>query len=57
MELNGYQATLPELLTALSEGGEAVVIYRNVNAVSSFQHAKDGPSSARSTRCSPGWGS
>ena len=42
VELNGYQATLPELLRALSEGGEAVVTYQNVNAVSSFQYAKGG---------------
>lgn len=42
IELNGYQATLPEQLEALSEGGEAVVIYRNINALSSFQYAKNG---------------
>jgi hypothetical protein len=42
IELNGYQATLPELLEALSAGGEAVVIYQNVNGLASFQYAKDG---------------
>lgn len=42
VELNGYQATVPELLQALSANGEAVVIYQNVNALSSFQYAKNG---------------
>ena len=42
VELNGYQATLPGLLEALSEGGEAVVIYQNVNGLASFQYAKNG---------------
>lgn len=42
VELNGYQSTLPDFLEALSEAGEAVVIYQNVNALSSFQYAKDG---------------
>jgi hypothetical protein len=42
VELNGYQATLPEVLEALPEGGEAVVIYQNVNGLASFQYAKNG---------------
>ena len=42
IELNGYQATLPELLEALSGGGEAVVIHQNVNGLASFQYAKNG---------------
>ena len=42
VELGGYQATLPVLLQALSEGGEAVVIYQNVNGLASFQYAKNG---------------
>lgn len=42
LELNGYQATLPGLLEALSEGGEAVVIYQNVNGLASFQYSKKG---------------
>jgi hypothetical protein len=42
VELNGYQATVPELLEQLSQDGEAVVIFQNVNALSSFQYAKNG---------------
>ncbi len=42
IELNGYQATLPEPLEALSDDGEAVVIYQNVNGLASFQYAKNG---------------
>ncbi len=42
VELNGFRATNRELLSLLSEGGEAVVIYRNVNALSSFQYARGG---------------
>ena len=42
IELNGYQATLPDVLKTLSDGGEVVVIYRNINALSSFQYAKNG---------------
>lgn len=42
VELNGYQATVPELLEDLSQDGEAVVIFRNVNALSSFRYAKNG---------------
>jgi hypothetical protein len=42
VELNGYRATLPELLEALSQGGEAVVVYQNVNALTSFQYARNG---------------
>jgi hypothetical protein len=40
--MNGYQATLHELLGSLSEAGEAVVIYQNVNGLASFQYAKNG---------------
>jgi hypothetical protein len=42
VEFNGYQATDRTLLEELSQDGEAVVIFRNVNAVSSFQYAKNG---------------
>lgn len=42
VELGGYRATLPELLRELSRTGEAVVIYQDVNAHSSFQYAKNG---------------
>lgn len=42
IELNGYQATLPEPLEALPDDGEAVVIYQNVNGLASFQYAKNG---------------
>jgi hypothetical protein len=42
VELNGYQATVPGLLEKLSQGGEAVVIFQNVNGDSSFQYAKNG---------------
>jgi hypothetical protein len=41
-EENGYAATDPAVLCALSRNGEAVVIYTNVNAVSSFQYARGG---------------
>jgi hypothetical protein len=42
VELSGCQATVPGLLEELSQDGEAVVIFQNVNAVSSFQYAKNG---------------
>lgn len=42
VEINGFQATRRELLETLARDGEAVVIYRNVNAVSSFAYAKNG---------------
>lgn len=42
VELNGYRATLPDYLEALSTAGEAVVIYRSVDADSLFQYAKHG---------------
>lgn len=42
VELGGYRATDPELLRQLSRDGEAVVIFQNVNAHSSFQYAKNG---------------
>jgi hypothetical protein len=40
LESGGYQAT--QLAEQLSEGGEAVVIYRSINADSSFQYARNG---------------
>lgn len=55
VELNGYQATLPVLLQALSEGGEAVVIYQNVNGLASFQYAKNGTIVRALTLFSPSW--
>lgn len=42
VELNGYQATVPGLIEKLSRDGEAVVIFQNVNALSSFQYARNG---------------
>lgn len=40
VELGGYRAT--ELLGELTRNGEAVVIFQDVNAHSSFQYAKNG---------------
>jgi len=41
LESGGYQAT--SFAEQLSEDGEAVVIYRSINADSSFQYARNGP--------------
>lgn len=40
VELNGYRATDSDLLRRLSTGGEAVVIFRNVNALMKFMFAR-----------------
>jgi hypothetical protein len=42
MEPNGYRATGLATLRRLSAHGSAVVIYNNVNALASFQYARDG---------------
>jgi hypothetical protein len=42
VELGGFQAAVPELAAALSNSGDAVVIYQNVNAVASCHYAKNG---------------
>lgn len=42
VELGGYRPTDLELLRELSRDGEAVVIFPNVNALSSFQYANNG---------------
>lgn len=42
VELNGFRATDSDLLQRLSEAGEAVVIYRNVNARMRFMYARGG---------------
>jgi hypothetical protein len=42
VELNGFRATDSALVQQLSKGGEAVVIYNNVNALMRFMYARDG---------------
>ena len=41
-EANGFQATLDKVVTRLSSGGRAVVVFRNVNAVMRCITAVDG---------------
>jgi len=42
VELNGFRATDIALLRRLSKGGEALVVYNNVNALMLFRYARDG---------------
>ena len=41
-DTSGYQATLEGAVEALSRGGEAVVVFQNVNAAMSFAYARHG---------------
>jgi hypothetical protein len=42
VEINGYQATLPEALGRMTTGTVAIVVYRSVNADMTFMYAVDG---------------
>ena len=42
LELNGVRSVEPEYAATLSECGEAVVIYSDVNALSQFIYARGG---------------
>lgn len=42
MEPNGFQATRPEIIRALSTGGRAVSVFWNVDSVSKFVYADGG---------------
>lgn len=42
IEVNGYRSTDTTKLRTLSQHGQAVVVYDNVNALTTFQYAKDG---------------
>lgn len=42
VEANGYQATLPEVVRAISKGSRAIVVFGNIHAHTRFLYAVDG---------------